>query len=422
MNTKIDKIHARYILDSRANPTVEVDITLEDGSFGRAAVPSGASTGKLEAHELRDGDKSYLGKGVSKAVENINTSMKDILIGQDAANQKNIDQLMIDLDGSDNKKKLGANAILALSLANLKAFSKSSNKHIYEIIPNIYGAPSLPVPFMNILNGGAHADNKVDIQEFMIVPYGFETFDLSLQAGVEIYHTLKELLKEKGLSTNVGDEGGFAPNLNSSSEVIKTILQAIEKSGYKPEEEVSIALDAAASEFHKDGKYLIEDQELSSVEMVDYLINLADQYPIISIEDGLSEDDWDGWALLTEKIGDNIQLVGDDLFVTQEKMLQEGINLNAANSILIKINQVGSITETLETMNLAKENNYTSMVSHRSGETEDTFISHLVTGTSSGQIKTGAPARSERTSKYNELLRIGEKVGYETFKNKKWKN
>jgi len=422
MNTKIDKIHARYILDSRANPTVEVDITLEDGSFGRAAVPSGASTGKLEAHELRDGDKSYLGKGVSKAVENINTSMKDILIGQDAANQKNIDQLMIDLDGSDNKKKLGANAILALSLANLKAFSKSSNKHIYEIIPNIYGAPSLPVPFMNILNGGAHADNKVDIQEFMIVPYGFETFDLSLQAGVEIYHTLKELLKEKGLSTNVGDEGGFAPNLNSSSEVIKTILQAIEKSGYKPEEEVSIALDAAASEFHKDGKYLIEDQELSSVEMVDYLINLADQYPIISIEDGLSEDDWDGWALLTEKIGDNIQLVGDDLFVTQEKMLQEGINLNAANSILIKINQVGTITETLETMNLAKENNYKSMVSHRSGETEDTFISHLVTGTSSGQIKTGAPARSERTSKYNELLRIGEKVGYETFNNKKWKN
>jgi len=422
MNTKIEKIHARYILDSRANPTVEVDITLEDGSFGRAAVPSGASTGKLEAHELRDGDKSFLGKGVSKAVENINTSMKDILIGQDAANQKNIDQLMIDLDGSDNKKKLGANAILALSLANLKAFSKSSNKHIYEIIPNIYGAPSLPVPFMNILNGGAHADNKVDIQEFMIVPYGFETFDLSLQAGVEIYHTLKELLKDKGLSTNVGDEGGFAPNLNSSSEVIKTILQAIEKSGYKPEEEVSIALDAAASEFHKDGKYLIEDQELSSVEMVDYLINLADQYPIISIEDGLSEDDWDGWTLLTEKIGDNIQLVGDDLFVTQEKMLQEGINLNAANSILIKINQVGSITETLETMNLAKENNYTSMVSHRSGETEDTFISHLVTGTSSGQIKTGAPARSERTSKYNELLRIGEKVGYETFNNKKWKN
>ena len=422
MNTKIDKIHARYILDSRANPTVEVDITLEDGSFGRAAVPSGASTGKLEAHELRDGDKSYLGKGVSKAVENINTTMKHILIGQDAANQKNIDQLMIDLDGSDNKKKLGANAILALSLANLKAFSKSSNKHIYEIIPNIYGAPSLPVPFMNILNGGAHADNKVDIQEFMIVPYGFETFDLSLQAGVEIYHTLKELLKEKGLSTNVGDEGGFAPNLNSSSEVIKTILQAIEKSGYKPEEEVSIALDAAASEFHKDGKYLIEDQELSSVEMVDYLVNLVSQYPIISIEDGLSEDDWDGWALLTEKIGDNIQLVGDDLFVTQEKMLQEGINLNAANSILIKINQVGTITETLETMNLAKENNYTSMVSHRSGETEDTFISHLVTGTSSGQIKTGAPARSERTSKYNELLRIGEKVGYETFNNKKWKN
>ncbi len=422
MNTKIEKIHARYILDSRANPTVEVDITLEDGSFGRAAVPSGASTGKLEAHELRDGDKAYLGKGVNKAVENINTSIKDILIGQDAENQKNIDQLMMDFDGSDNKGKLGANAILAVSLANLKAFSKLSNKYIYEIIPNIYGTPSLPVPFMNILNGGAHADNKVDIQEFMIVPYGFDTFDSSLQAGVEIYHTLKELLKQKGLSTNVGDEGGFAPNLNSSSEVIKTIIEAIEKSGYKPEEEVSIALDAAASEFHKDGKYFIEDEELSSIEMVDYLVELANQYPIISIEDGLSEDDWQGWSLLTEKIGDKIQLVGDDLFVTQEKMLEKGINQDAANSILIKINQVGSITETLETMNLAKENNYTSMVSHRSGETEDTFISHLVTGTSSGQIKTGAPARSERAAKYNELLRIGEKVGYETFNNKKWKN
>jgi len=422
MNTKIEKIHARYILDSRANPTVEVDITLEDGSFGRAAVPSGASTGKLEAHELRDGDKAYLGKGVNKAVENINTSIKDLLIGQDAENQKNIDQLMMDLDGSDNKGKLGANAILAVSLANLKAFSKLSNKYIYEIIPNIYGTPSLPVPFMNILNGGAHADNKVDIQEFMIVPYGFDTFDSSLQAGVEIYHTLKELLKQKGLSTNVGDEGGFAPNLNSSSEVIKTIIEAIEKSGYKPEEEVSIALDAAASEFHKDGKYFIEDEELSSIEMVDYLVELANQYPIISIEDGLSEDDWEGWSLLTEKIGDKIQLVGDDLFVTQEKMLERGINQDAANSILIKINQVGSITETLETMNLAKENNYTSMVSHRSGETEDTFISHLVTGTSSGQIKTGAPARSERAAKYNELLRIGEKVGFETFNNKKWKN
>ncbi len=422
MNTKIEKIHARYILDSRANPTVEVDITLEDGSFGRAAVPSGASTGKLEAHELRDGDKAYLGKGVNKAVENINTSIKDLLIGQDAENQKNIDQLMMDFDGSDNKGKLGANAILAVSLANLKAFSKLSNKYIYEIIPNIYGTPSLPVPFMNILNGGAHADNKVDIQEFMIVPYGFDTFDSSLQAGVEIYHTLKELLKQKGLSTNVGDEGGFAPNLNSSSEVIKTIIEAIEKSGYKPEEEVSIALDAAASEFHKDGKYFIEDEELSSIEMVDYLVELANQYPIISIEDGLSEDDWEGWSLLTEKIGDKIQLVGDDLFVTQEKMLERGINQDAANSILIKINQVGSITETLETMNLAKENNYTSMVSHRSGETEDTFISHLVTGTSSGQIKTGAPARSERAAKYNELLRIGEKVGFETFNNKKWKN
>ncbi len=422
MNTNINKIHARYILDSRANPTVEVDITLEDGSFGRAAVPSGASTGKLEAHELRDGETSFLGKGVLKAVDNINTLINDELVGQDSGNQENIDKLMIALDGSDNKGKLGANAILAVSLANLKAFSKSSGKHVYEIIPNIYEAPSLPVPFMNILNGGAHADNKVDIQEFMIVPYGFERFDSSLQAGVEIYHTLKELLKEKGLSTNVGDEGGFAPNLNSSSEVIETILEAIKKSGYNPEEEVAIALDAASSEFHKDGKYLIEDEELSSNEMVDYLVKLANQYPIISIEDGLSEDDWEGWTLLTEKLGENIQLVGDDLFVTQEKILQKGIDQNAANSILIKINQVGSITETLETMNLGKKNNYTSMISHRSGETEDTFISHLVTGTSSGQIKTGAPARSERAAKYNELLRIGEKVGYETFNNKKWKN
>ena len=307
MNTEINKIHARYILDSRGNPTVEAEVTLKDGSFGRAAVPSGASTGKLEAHELRDGGKNYLGKGVNQAVENINIKIKDILVGQNAEDQKNIDQLMIDLDGSDNKGKIGANAILAVSIANLKAFSKSSIKQIYEIIPNLYGPPSLPVPFMNILNGGAHADNKVDIQEFMIVPHGFDKFDASLASGVEIYHTLKDLLKEKGLSTNVGDEGGFAPDLNSSSDVLETIINSVEKAGYKVGEEVSIALDAAASEFCKDGKYLIEKEELSSSEMVDYLINLTNNYPIISIEDGLSEEDWEGWSLLTQKIGDKVE-------------------------------------------------------------------------------------------------------------------
>jgi len=286
----------------------------------------------------------------------------------------------------------------------------------------LYGPPSLPVPFMNILNGGVHADNKVDIQEFMIVPHGFDTFEESLASGVEIYHILKNLLKDKGLSTNVGDEGGFAPNLNSSSDVLETIINSVEKAGYKPGDEVSVALDAAASEFYKDGKYLIENEELSSPEMVDYLVNLTNKYPVVSIEDGLSEDDWEGWALLTEKIGNKTQLVGDDLFVTKKEMLQKGLDKNVANSILIKVNQVGSITETLETMDLAKNNKYTSMVSHRSGETEDTFISHLATGTSSGQIKTGAPARSERTSKYNELLRIAENIGNESYNNKKWKN
>tara|TARA_Y100000593_G_scaffold33516_1_gene65875 strand:- start:86 stop:1351 length:1266 start_codon:yes stop_codon:yes gene_type:complete len=420
MNTKIDKIHARYILDSRANPTVEAEITLEDGSFGRAAVPSGASTGKLEAYELRDSDESYLGKGVSKAVDNINTKIQDLIIGKDSGDQANIDSLMKELDGSENKSNLGANAILAVSIANIKAYSASSKKQAYEVLPNLYGPASLPIPFLNILNGGAHADNKVDIQEFMIVPHGFERFDYSIKAGVEIYHTLKNLLKDKNLSTNVGDEGGFAPDFDSSSEVIEAILLSIEKAGYKVGEEVSIALDAAASEFYKDEKYMIEGQELSSSQMVDYLYDLTEKYPIISIEDGLAEDDWEGWRLLTEKIGEGIQLVGDDLFVTQEKILQEGIDKGIANSILIKLNQVGTLTETLDTMNLAKDNNYSSIVSHRSGETEDTFISHLVVGTSSGQIKTGAPARSERTAKYNELLRIGETVGLDAFNNR-WK-
>ena len=420
MNTNIKKIHARYVLDSRANPTVEAEVTLEDGSWGRASVPSGASTGKLEAHELRDGDNKFLGKGVSKAVDKVNTEIFELLKGQDVGDQSNLDKLMIDHDGTANKSNLGANSILAVSMASLQAYSNATGKHMYELVPNVYGSPSLPVPFMNILNGGAHADNKVDIQEFMIVPHGFSQFDSALQAGVEIYHTLKQLLKDRGLATNVGDEGGFAPNLNSSEEVLKIIIEAVEKADYKMEEQVSIALDAASSEFYKEGKYVIENQELSSSEMVSYLVDLTEKFPIVSIEDGLAEDDWDGWNELTSKIGHMTQLVGDDLFVTQSQMLEKGIQQKSANSILIKVNQVGSISETYETMTLANQNDFTSMVSHRSGETENVFISHLVAGTSSGQIKTGAPARSERTAKYNELLRIGESIGLDNFNNTKW--
>lgn len=420
MNSKINKIHARYVLDSRANPTVEVEVTLEDGSWGRAAVPSGASTGTLEAHELRDGGNTYNGKGVLKAVENVNTLIAESLKGLDAENQIEIDDALIKLDSTPNKNNLGANAILAVSMANMVAFSKSSKKYVYELIPNIYGQPSLPVPFMNILNGGAHADNSVDIQEFMIVPHGFKKFDDALRAGVEVYHVLKKRLKEKGLATNVGDEGGFAPNFSSSKEVLDEIMLSIDESGYIPEKEISLALDAAASEFYEDNQYLIEGNRLSSSEMSDYLVNLTNLYPIVSIEDGLSEDDWKGWEYLTSKVGDNVQLVGDDLFVTQEKILEKGIEKSCANAILIKVNQVGSLSETISTMKLANSQNYSSMVSHRSGETEDSFISHLVVGTSSGQIKTGAPARGERTAKYNELLRISEEIGLDNFNNSKW--
>ncbi len=421
MNKKIKNIFARYILDSRANPTVEVEVTLDDGSWGRAAVPSGASTGTLEAHELRDGSEKFLGKGVELAIANVNNVIASALKGKNPEDQFNIDQIMIDIDGSLNKSKLGANAILAVSMANLVSYAKSSKKYVYELIPNIYGEPSLPVPFMNILNGGAHADNSVDIQEFMIVPHGFQKFDDSLRAGTEIYHTLKKRLKNKGLATNVGDEGGFAPNFSSSVEVLDEIMLAIAEAGYKPGEEVALALDAAASEFYKEKKYLIEGNSLSNFEMADYLVSLTKKYPIVSIEDGLAEDDWEGWKYLTSKIDDNLQLVGDDLFVTQEKILQKGIDSNCANAILIKVNQVGTLTETFKTIELAKNNTYSSMVSHRSGETEDVFISHLVVGTSSGQIKTGAPARAERTAKYNELLRISEEIGKENFKNQKWK-
>ncbi|MDC2977481.1 phosphopyruvate hydratase [Acidimicrobiaceae bacterium] len=415
MNKKIKKINARHILDSRANPTIEVEVTTSDNIKGRAAVPSGASTGALEAHELRDNDPSFNGMGVNKAIENVKTIISDTLIGEDVTDQSNIDDKLIELDGTDNKNNLGANAILAVSMASMRASANQQNKQLFELFPNIYGLPSLPVPFMNILNGGAHADNSVDIQEFMIVPFGFETFDTSLRAGVEIYHVLKKRLKSNKLSTNVGDEGGFAPNFNTSTEILDEIMQSISEAGYEPGRNVSLALDVAASEFFTDDFYRIEGNELNSQEMSDYLINLTSNYPIISIEDGLAEDDWDGWKYLTEKIGDTIQLVGDDLFVTQEKILEKGVADSCANSILVKVNQVGSVSETINTMTLAKDSNYSSIVSHRSGETEDTFISHLCVGTSSGQIKTGAPARSERTAKYNELLRIGEKIGFEQF-------
>ena len=420
MNKKITRIFARYILDSRANPTVEVELILDDGSWGRAAVPSGASTGSLEAYELRDGSEDFNGKGVNKAVANINSLIADALVGSNADDQSKVDQILLELDGTKNKSKLGANAILAVSMANMVAFAKSSKKSVYELIPNIYGDPSLPVPFMNILNGGAHADNSVDIQEFMIAPHGFTRFDDGLKAGVEVYHTLKKRLKDKGLATNVGDEGGFAPNFTSSKEVLDEIMLSIAEAGYKPSDQISLALDAAASEFYKDGAYMIEGNSLTNTEMSDYLVDLTDSYPIVSIEDGLAEDDWDGWRYLTSKIKDSTQLVGDDLFVTQEEVLQKGIDENCGNAILIKVNQVGTITETLNTMELASKNTYSSMVSHRSGETEDSFISHLVVGTSSGQIKTGAPARSERTAKYNELLRIAETIGFENFNNSKW--
>ena len=415
MNKKIKSINARHILDSRANPTIEVEVTTSDNIKGRAAVPSGASTGALEDHELRDNDPSFNGMGVNKAIENVKTIISDTLIGEDVTNQSNIDDKLIELDGTDNKNNLGANAILAVSMASMRASANQQNKQLFELFPNIYGLPSLPVPFMNILNGGAHADNSVDIQEFMIVPFGFETFDTSLRAGVEIYHVLKKRLKSNKLSTNVGDEGGFAPNFNTSTEILDEIMQSISEAGYEPGRNVSLALDVAASEFFTDDFYRIEGNELNSQEMSDYLINLTSNYPIISIEDGLAEDDWDGWKYLTEKIGDTIQLVGDDLFVTQEKILEKGVTDSCANSILVKVNQVGSVSETINTMTLAKDSNYSSIVSHRSGETEDTFISHLCVGTSSGQIKTGAPARSERTAKYNELLRIGEKIGFEQF-------
>ena len=413
----IEAIGAREILDSRGNPTVEVEIELEDGTQARAAVPSGASTGAFEAAELRDGDKSrYLGKGVLTAVANVNGVIRAALLGKDATAQAELDQIMIDLDGTENKDKLGANAILAVSLAAAKAAAASKGIPLYAHIAELNGTPgqySMPVPMMNILNGGEHADNNVDIQEFMVQPVGAKTFREALRMGAEIFHTLKKVLHDKGLSTSVGDEGGFAPNLASNADALAIIKEAVELAGYKLGTDVTLALDCAASEFYKDGKYDLagEGKVFDSNGFSDFLKSLADQYPIVSIEDGLDESDWDGWAYQTQIMGDKIQLVGDDLFVTNTKILTRGIENGIANSILIKFNQIGSLTETLAAIRMAKEAGYTAVISHRSGETEDSTIADLAVGTAAGQIKTGSLCRSDRVAKYNQLLRIEEQLG-----------
>jgi enolase len=411
----ISKIHARQILDSRGNPTVEVDVLTTDGLIGRAAVPSGASTGIHEAVELRDNDSSqYLGKGVLKAVANVNTKINELLVGMDVMDQKAIDLALLKLDGTDNKSHLGANAILGTSLAVARAAADSSNMSLYKYIGGV-GAVTLPVPMMNILNGGSHADNLIDIQEFMVMPFGASSFSEGLRWGTEIFHHLKAVLKKQGMSTNVGDEGGFAPNLKSNEEAIEVVIQAIEKAGFRPGEDVYISLDAASSEFYKSdlGIYHFEStgEKMTSGEMVDFWKGWVSKYPIISIEDGLAEDDWSGWAMLTKEIGSRVQLVGDDLFVTNSKRLQRGISEGIANSILVKVNQIGSLTETIEAVQLATRNKYSSVMSHRSGETEDNTIADLAVALNCGQIKTGSASRSDRMSKYNQLLRIEEELG-----------
>ena len=407
----ITAVHARQILDSRGNPTVEVEVLLEDGAFARAAVPSGASTGEWEAVERRDGDKSvYLGKGVLGAVKSVIEEISEEIIGIDAADQRTVDATMIALDGTNNKGKLGANAILGVSLAVAKAAAESADLPLYKYLggPN---AHVLPVPMMNILNGGSHADSNVDIQEFMIAPIGFENYSDALRAGVEVYHSLKSVLHDRGLSTGLGDEGGFAPNLESNAAALDPIIEAIEKAGYKPGEQVALALDVASSEFYNDGAYDFEGQKKSAEEMSAYYADLVAKYPLVSIEDPLDENDWAGYKTLTEQIGDKVQIVGDDLFVTNPERLEKGINEGAANALLVKVNQIGSLTETLDAMELAQRNEYRCMVSHRSGETEDVTIADLAVATNAGQIKTGAPARSERVAKYNQLLRIEEELG-----------
>ena len=403
-------IFAREILDSRGNPTVEVEALLADGSHGRAAVPSGASTGEHEAHELRDGDERYAGKGVLKAVNNVNETIADELAGLEADDQRIVDSLMLELDGSDNKKNLGANAILGVSMAVAKAAADSAALPLYRYIggPN---AHVLPVPMMNILNGGAHADSGVDVQEFMIAPIGAETFTEALRMGTEVYHALKSVLKSKNLSTGLGDEGGFAPSVGSTKEALDLIVEAIEKAGYKLGDDVALALDVASSEFFEDGAYNFEGGRHTPEEMIKVYADLVEQYPIVSIEDPLDENDWDGYVTLTEQLGDKVQLVGDDFFVTNPKRLAEGIEKGAANALLVKVNQIGTLTETFDAVELAHRNGYRTMMSHRSGETEDTTIADLAVALSCGQIKTGAPARSERVAKYNRLLRIEEELG-----------
>lgn len=412
MNYEIKSLKAREILDSRGNPTVEVDVVLANNICGRAAVPSGASTGQFEAVELRDKEDRYLGKGVQNAVKNVNEIIAPKLIGWDVRDQVTIDGFLNALDGTDNKAKLGANAILGVSLACAKAAAQASGLSLYRYIGGA-NAKVLPAPMMNILNGGKHADNTVDIQEFMVMPLGAKSFSKALQMGTEVFHSLKAVLKAKGYSTSVGDEGGFAPNLKSNEEAFQVIVEAIEKAGYKPGEDVYLAIDVASSELYKDGVYDLagEGVKKNAAEMVDFYASMVEKYPIISIEDGLDEEDWEGWKLMTEKIGKKVQLVGDDLFVTNTKRLSRGIETNTANSILIKVNQIGTLTETLEAIEMAKEAGYTAVVSHRSGETEDVTIADIAVAVNAGQIKTGAPSRTDRVAKYNQLLRIEEELG-----------
>ena len=413
--SEIIDIHARQILDSRGNPTIEVDVFTESGVIGRAAIPSGASTGVHEAVELRDGNKEYLGKGVLKAVHNVNNGIKEEIVGLQVTDQGDIDQRMIELDGTPNKGRLGANAILGVSLAVAKAGAMETGQYLYRYIGGV-NANTLPIPMMNILNGGSHADNSIDFQEFMIMPVGADNFSHALQMGAEVFHTLKGVLKKKGHSTNVGDEGGFAPNLGSNEEAIQVILEAIEKAGYKPGKDIYIALDPAASEYFitEENVYHLKKstgQKLTPGQMVDFWADWVKKYPIISIEDGMAEDDWDGWKLMTDLMGKNIQLVGDDLFVTNTERLQRGIDAGVANSILIKVNQIGTLTETINAVNMAYTNAYTAVISHRSGETEDVTIADLAVALNTGMIKTGSACRSERIAKYNQLLRIEEKLG-----------
>jgi len=416
----IINIHARQILDSRGNPTVEAEVITEDGAMGRAAVPSGASTGAHEAVELRDGDKkNYLGKGVLHAVENVNKKISDELMGMDVFEQNAIDHKMLKLDGTENKSKLGANAILAVSMACAKAAAIECNMPLYRYVGGV-NANTLPIPLMNILNGGSHADNSIDFQEFMIMPVKAHSFRQALQMGAEVFHTLKTVLKKKGYSTNVGDEGGFAPNIKSNEEAIEIVLKSIEEAGYKPGKDIYIAMDAATTEFYdeKTGMYTFkksDNRQMSSSEMVSYWKEWIEKYPILSIEDGLAEDDWKGWAELTKAIGDKVQLVGDDLFVTNSKRLAKGIDKGIANSILVKVNQIGSLTETIDAVNLATRNSYTNIMSHRSGETEDTTIADLAVALNSGQIKTGSASRTDRIAKYNQLLRIEEELGSNAY-------